>query len=104
LPERITGYYTRARRVGGKVVRGYLAKGWKALSASDLDELLKAKRAAATASRREERGERHKLDADLVAIGQGIDLIAEAALLAAGFRQHHRGEWRRKRGRSDANK
>jgi hypothetical protein len=97
-------YYTRSRRKGGRVVREYLGKGWKAIIASDIDELLKAKRAAATASRREEKGEVQKLDADLLAISQGVDLIAKAALLAAGYRQHHRGEWRRKRERRDTNR
>jgi hypothetical protein len=96
-------YYTRSRRVGGKVVRQYLGQGWSAIIASDIDELLKAKRAAATASRREERGELQELDADLLAINQGVDLIARAALLAAGYRQHYRGEWRRKRERRNTN-
>jgi hypothetical protein len=95
-------YYCRSKRVNGKVVREYFGKGWTALSVSALDELLRAKRAAASQSRREEKTELHELDAELRAISDAADLLAEAALLAAGFHQHHRGEWRRRRGRKDA--
>jgi hypothetical protein len=91
-------------RVGGKVVREFLGKGRKAIIASDIDELLRAKRAAASAARREEKGELHALDADLQAICDGVDLVAKAALLAAGYRQHNRGEWRRRRERRNTNR
>jgi hypothetical protein len=37
------------------------------------------------------------LDADLRALAEAIDVVARAALLAAGYRQHKRGEWRRRR-------
>jgi hypothetical protein len=32
------------------------------------------------------------------ALGETTDLLARAALLAAGFHQHKRGEWRKRRG------
>jgi hypothetical protein len=95
-------YYCRSKRVNGKVVREYFGKGWKALSVSALDELLRAKRAAASAARREEKGEFYELDAKLRAISDASDLLARAAMLAAGYHQHHRGEWRRRRDRRDA--
>ena len=94
-------YYTRSRRVGGRVVREYLGKGWNALSVADLDDLLRAKRRTALAARREVNGELQKIDADLLAICKSVDLVAKAAMLAAGYHQHHRGEWRRKRERSN---
>ena len=37
------------------------------------------------------------IDADLKAVNERIDLAARAALLAAGFHLHKRGEWRKRR-------
>jgi hypothetical protein len=97
-------YYCRSKRVNGKVVREYLGKGWSALSVAELDDVLRAKRRAAVAARREVNGELQKVDADLLAICKSVDLVAKAALLAAGYHQHHRGEWRRKRERNNTRK
>ncbi len=35
------------------------------------------------------------------AVNGAADLLAKAALLAAGYRQHNQGQWRRKGGNTD---
>ena len=51
--------------------------------------------------RREEKAEVDALDADLKALTEVTDLVARAALLAAGFHQHKRGKWRKRREQAD---
>jgi hypothetical protein len=53
-----------------------------------------------TPARRRQKEELSALDADMRALAERTDLAARAALLAAGYRQHKRGEWRRRRGQA----
>ena len=48
-------------------------------------------------SLRAERAEVEALDAPLDQLDDLAELLARAALMAAGFHQHKRGEWRRRR-------
>ena len=41
------------------------------------------------------------LDASLEAFDELMDLVTRAALVAAGYQQHRRGEWRKKRGQPE---
>jgi hypothetical protein len=41
------------------------------------------------------------LDAPLDELDDLADALVRAALVAAGYRQHNRGEWRKTRGRND---
>jgi hypothetical protein len=41
------------------------------------------------------------LDAPIIELDELADLLAHAALLAAGFRRHNRGEWRKGREQPD---
>jgi hypothetical protein len=61
------------------------------------DALEREKRHLAALALRDEKGELAALDADLNAPTQTTDLVARAALVAAGYHQHKRGEWRKKR-------
>ena len=91
-------YYTRSRKVGGRVVREYLGTGL-------VGELAALADAADRARRRAER-ERLKAatsamagpDAALADFSRAVDALAAAHLLAAGYRRHNRGEWRKRRG------
>jgi hypothetical protein len=90
-------YYTRSKKVNGWVVREYFGAGPAAASIAQLDALQREHREAERAVRRAKRAELEALDAPVTELDELADLLARAALLAAGYRQHKRGEWRRKR-------
>jgi hypothetical protein len=83
-------YYTRSRRVAGRVVREYVGTGGRAEEAAAADE----------ARRRQWLSERDTLcalDALLDQFHTLADLLVEATLLAAGYHRHNRGQWRKRR-------
>ena len=90
-------YYYRSRRVGKRVVRDYVGCGEEARLAAALDGLRRARREAGRAERRQEREQWLAACSPLEALAAGTDLLARAALLAAGYRQHHHGTWRKRR-------
>jgi hypothetical protein len=92
------GYYYRVRKVHGRVVREYLGKGWLADLAAATDAHTRAEREARRETLREERAEQQAVEEILEALDERADLAARAALLAAGYHQHKRGEWRKRRG------
>ncbi len=94
-------YYTRSRREGGRVVREYVGAGPAAALIARFDEMERDRREGERIAARLEREMMDALDAPLVALDDLANLVACAALLAAGYRQHHRGEWRKRRARTD---
>ena len=91
-------YYTRWRKVGGRVVREYVGRGLVGERAAREDAMRRAARAAAAEARRRDRLAARALG-DLVA---GLDALAVAltttTLTAAGYHRHDRGHWRKRRG------
>ena len=101
------GYYYRVRRENGHVVREYVGCGRVAEIMAELDALDREKgreeaRLDAEALRNE-KAALDALDAHLEALIETTDLLAHAALVAAGYHQHKRGEWRKRRDHSDEN-
>jgi hypothetical protein len=94
------GYYYRSTRRNGQPRREYVGAGRVAELVSRLDELDREKRQAEAAAQRAEREEVEALDARLDELTDLADLAAEAALLAAGYHRHKRGEWRKRRGQA----
>ncbi len=94
-------YYSRSRKVNGRVVREYVGSGRVAELAAQLDAIAREKREARRAEARARRAEVDALDAPLDALNDLAELVASAALVAAGFRQHKRGEWRKRRVSND---
>jgi len=90
-------YYTRSRRVNGRVVRQYLGGGEVGAIAARLDSLEREKQAAIAARHRADRARFEDLDAQVASLCEVAELFARATLLAAGYHQHHRGSWRRRR-------
>jgi hypothetical protein len=95
-------YYTRSRRVSGRVVREYIGRGPVADLAASLDTERRAERSA----RAEQwAAEQARVEADDEAV-IGLCNLAQAllgeALVAAGYHRHDRGQWRRRRGQKQA--
>jgi hypothetical protein len=89
--------YYRSRRVGRRVGRDYFGAGSEARLAAALGELRRAERRAERAERRANRERWEAARGPLDALIDGTDLLARAALLAAGYRRRHRGIWRKRR-------
>ena len=94
-------YYSRSKKVDGRVVREYVGMGRVAELAAQMDALEREDRRLVALALREEEAELAALDADIKALCETADLVARAALLAAGFHQHKRGEWRKRREQAD---
>jgi hypothetical protein len=94
-------YYTRSRKVNGRVVREYIGIGRVADLVARMDANERQRREAERAARRLQRAEVDALGALLDDLNDLADLVARAALVVAGFRQHKRGEWRRQRAPRD---
>ena len=91
------GYYYRARKEDGRVRRQYVGRGPLAELLAEADAGDRALRELDRRAARAERGRDNELDEQVKALEQAADLLAEAALLAAGYHRHRRGEWRKKR-------
>ena len=94
-------YYTRSKKVNGRVVREYVGAGRVAELAARMGALERERREAERAAFRSVRAELDALDRPLNELHDLADLVARAALVAAGYRQHKRGEWRKQRVQRD---
>jgi hypothetical protein len=90
-------FYTRSRKVAGRVVREYVGTGAVAELAAAADALRRADRRAALEARRAEQDRWREALAPLMELSRVADLVARAALLAAGYHRHSRSSWRKKR-------
>jgi hypothetical protein len=91
------GYYYRVRKVSGRVVREYVGGGAIGELCAELDEIERQERGRKRRYQKKERDKIEALKKQLDGLEAVADLAARAALLAAGFRKHKRGEWRRRR-------
>jgi hypothetical protein len=88
-------YYYKVSRDGGRIRRLYLGNGPVAeLAARDAELRRAERRARARSQARLEAAE--AASRELVELA---DLLARAALVAAGYHRHDRGAWRRRRER-----
>ena len=97
-------YYTRSRKVNGQVIREYLGTGFGAEAAAQLDAYDQAERAAQQMRNREAMTRLRDLDATMDAAFQQTQDELTAALQTAGYHQHKRGEWRKRREDTSASK
>jgi hypothetical protein len=91
------GYYYSVHKISGRVVREYVGAGRDAELVAQLDALERDRREQERADLRALKAEWEALDARVQELIEASDLLARAALVAAGYRQHKRGEWRRTR-------
>lgn len=92
-------YYTRSRKVNGRVIREYVGGGALGELAALMDAQERQRREEEAAAWREEREHLEELAGLVDELCEDVETVARATLLAAGFRQRNRGEWRRRRDR-----
>src|SRR5262249_44786905 len=90
-------YYSRSRKVNGRVVREYVGGGRLGQLAAQLDALDRQKQDIERAEQAAARAELDALDGPLNELNELAELLAHAALVAAGYHRHKRGEWRKRR-------
>ena len=90
-------YYARSRKVNGRVVREYIGGGILGHIAALQDAQERRRREEEAALWKEERDRLDALMAPVDQLCEVAEILSRATLLAAGFRRHQRGEWRRKR-------
>ena len=81
------------------MVRQYVGAGVLGELAARMDAEDRQRREDKAAAWREERERLEELAGLVEEFDQDVETIVRAALLAAGFRRHNRGEWRRPRDR-----
>jgi flagellar biosynthesis/type III secretory pathway chaperone len=91
-------YYTRSKRVNGRVVREYIGKGRIAMLVAQLDELDREKREIRATELKVGRDSMESISNTLDKLQELTDLLVKATLIQAGYYRHKRGEWRRRRG------
>ena len=91
-------YYTRSRKVNGRVIREYVGAGVLGEIAAQMDAQERRSREEEEASWREEREQLEALDSLTAELYEAAEILAKATLLASGYHQHKRGEWRKRRG------
>jgi hypothetical protein len=91
-------YYTRSKKVGDRLIREYVGTGPLAEIVAQTDALERHQHEEKAKAWREERETLEALDRSVEELYEAAEILARAALVAAGYRQHNRGEWRKKRG------
>jgi hypothetical protein len=91
-------YYYRSRRIGGRVVKQYFGAGIAAYKAAAEDEAARERRIAEADARAAERMRMAEPELLLDALEVATKALMRSTLTAAGYHQHHRGEWRKRRG------
>jgi hypothetical protein len=90
-------YYTRSKKVNGRVVRQYFGTGPIAELAADLDAVRWLERREERRKWRRSCEEWDEAEELLERLCSNSDRLAALALGAAGYHRHDRGNWRRKR-------
>jgi hypothetical protein len=90
-------YYTRSRKVGSRVVREYVGGGLLGQLAAQMDAEERRRREEENAAWKQEQERMETLVSPAEELCEGVETLARATLLAAGYHRHNRGEWRKRR-------
>ena len=91
-------YYYRSVRRGGRVFKEYVGTGPLAEATAQRDEEDRRKREEEAQAWKEEARRMEELVTPIEELCDAAEALARAAFVAAGYRQHNRGEWRMRRG------
>jgi hypothetical protein len=90
-------YYTRSRRIDGRIVREYLGKDEMAHISALIDEEARLERQEERQCLRIEREATDAVDDLLRQMFNEVDLTVRLSLEATGYHRHKRSEWRKRR-------
>jgi hypothetical protein len=90
-------YYTRSKKVGGRVVREYIGAGLSGQFAALSDAKRRTQLKAQAEAWRAERAYLEAADGALHKLCDISEAMARGSLILAGYYRHHRGEWRKRR-------
>ena len=90
-------YYTRSQRVNGRVVREYVGCGEHAEMAAETDAQQRAVREEQRQKWNAEKANFEQLEELVESLDAGCTSVMRSVLYAAGYHQHNRGEWRKRR-------
>jgi hypothetical protein len=91
-------YFYRHVRIAGRPRRQYAGAGRAAELAAAAEDLRRLEQRIEASERHAEQACLQEAEAPLLLLCEVTDVLARAALLAAGFHRHDRGAWRRTRG------
>jgi len=91
-------YYTRSKKMNGRVLREYVGGGIGGQLAALIDEERRAERQANATALRAEQAQIEEAERTLESLTELSKRVTRGVLQVAGYRQHNRGEWRRRRG------
>jgi hypothetical protein len=92
-------YYYRCMRRHGRPIRQYVGTGQVAELAATEDSRRRVEREIETRERLAEEARFFEGQEPLLRLFQSMEVVARAALTAAGYHRHQRGEWRQHHGR-----
>ena len=98
-----TRYYTRSRRVNGRVVRQYFGAGLIGELAAEMDADRRAELERKRHAWEAEREEFEAIDEQVKELDQACASLMRSVLEEAGYHQHKRGEWRKRRDGHNSN-
>jgi hypothetical protein len=90
-------YHYRSHRVDGRIVKEYFGAGLAGKVAADEDATRRQRQQRGVAARLAEQQREAELLEAFEELDATTDTLARAVLATAGYHQHHRGEWRRRR-------
>lgn len=94
--------FYRSVRQGGRVVQQYVGSGSTGALIAAVEELEAAQEADRRAERAQQRRRDQADDRASAERSRAVNRVVRLALEAAGYHQHHRSEWRRRRGMNGA--
>ena len=91
-------YYYRSVRSGTRVTKEYVGGGAAASLIAQLEGIERERRTTERERLEFKRQRWAALEGPSIELDEVTDLLVTAAMTAAGYRRHDRGEWRRRRG------